>query len=97
MANALEVSSYIKNIVNSITWSWSDHGGVVSLKVRLEEDDLAWLSPPSTRKLKLNCDHDVATLGTAAAIGGCLRDELGRLICGFASNIGSCSVVTNHL
>lgn len=53
---------------------------------------LLWWKPPSKGWVDLNCNVVVTNHGESTAIGGCVGDELGNFIFGFASDVGACSI-----
>lgn len=87
----------VKNYVVTIKTVWTVNSRISGQRDSHDEDgQIRWI-PPRPGEVALNCDGSVTGLGAIATYGGVLRDDLGNFICGYAVNLGSCSILEAEL
>lgn len=57
---------------------------------------ISWC-PPGNEVIKINCDGAVCQIGQVAAVGGVFRNQWGGFLLGYASRMGSSSVLAAEL
>ncbi|CAN1182065.1 Putative ribonuclease H protein At1g65750 [Linum perenne] len=83
--------------VNLINSSMSDARNIINLGAcPLRERHIAW-GPAPALWTTLNADGSLKKQNNSAAAGGVIRDESGRILAAFATNLGVCSITRAEL